>query len=223
MWSPDIEQFDLDRYLREPRKGKKMATLRKGTVIFSEGDENNSVFFVFDGAIKFTKHSQNGKEAILGVVDGGSFFGAACVVNGFPQRSYRAVALSDVHLAIIERPAMIRLLQTSEGTLYCFLAYLLSSVSELQESLASNLLYPAGQRLARTLVSLAQLKADSPVKRSFPELGQEDLAQMIGATRQHVNSYLMKFRSLGHIEYKRGLKSFQVNKSMAKVVGSKAK
>jgi CRP/FNR family cyclic AMP-dependent transcriptional regulator len=218
MWSPGIEQFNLNQFMREPRKGKKIATLRKGTVIFSEGDENDSVFFVFNGAVKFTKHSPSGKEAILGVVDGGSFFGAACVVNCFPQRSYRAVALSDVHVAIIEREAMIRLLRTSEGTLYCFLSYLLSSVSELQESLASNLLYPAGQRLARTLVSLAQLKAESNVQRSFPELGQEDLAQMIGATRQHVNSYLTKFKSMGHIEYKRGLKSFRVNKSMSKMV-----
>jgi CRP/FNR family transcriptional regulator, cyclic AMP receptor protein len=221
MWSTSAEKFDLCRYMQDLRKGKKMSTLRKGTVIFSEGDEDKSIFFVLEGTVKLTVTSSVGKEAIVGIVDGGFFFGESCIMNGRSKRSYRAVALSNVRLAELEGAAMIHLLQTNHDVLYCFLVHVIHTIQSVQDNLASSLLYPASQRLARILVSLSQLADDSHIQHSFPQLGQEELAEMIGATRQHVNAQLMKFKESGHIQYKRGLKSFRVNKSMSEIAGLK--
>jgi CRP-like cAMP-binding protein len=209
--------------MQEPRNGKKILSIRKGAAIFSEGDENKSIFYVLEGSVKLTMSSPAGKEAIVGVVDGGFFFGESCIVSGKSKRSYRAVALSNVCLAELERPAMIHLLLTNQDVLYCFLMHLIHTMESVQDNLASSFLYPAGQRLARILVALARLADDPHIQRSFPQLGQEELAEMIGATRQHVNAFLMKFKESGHIQYKRGLKSFRVSESMSEIAGLKAR
>ncbi|HET6936479.1 MAG TPA: Crp/Fnr family transcriptional regulator [Candidatus Angelobacter sp.] len=221
MWAAGIQNFNLQKWMAEPRAGKKDITLPKGSVIFSEGDENDSIFFILQGTVKLTISSPQGKEAIVGVLDGGDFLGETCVVGGYPRRTCRAVALSEVTLVELDRAAMIQLLQTNQDVLYTFLTRLLFTQTALQDNLSSSFLYSARKRLARLLVSLSRLAADPRSRRSFPKLGQEQLARMIGVTRQHVNANLMKFKASGHVQYSRGLKNFRVNKSMAAVAGVK--
>jgi CRP-like cAMP-binding protein len=219
VWSSEIYRFNIERYMKEPRRGRKVISLSKGAAVFVEGDSNDFVFFILEGSIKLTVSSPAGKEVIINLMDGGNFFGESCVVNGFPKCTYRAVALSHVTLARYDRASMVHLLQTNEAILYCFVEHLIRSLGLLQENLSSSFLYPAGKRLARILVFLSRLAGDPRLRRSFPQLGQEELAQMIGATRQHVNANLMKLKEEGHVEYARGLKDFKVNKSLTAVAG----
>lgn len=138
MWALGVKRHEIERYVRELQPGKNIISLPKGSVIFSEGDNSESIFFVCNGTVKLTMSSHAGREVALGVVESGYFVGESCLGGGSPKRSYRAIALSDVTLAKLDRAAMIRLMQTNQEVLCYFLAHLLRSLESLQENLSSG-------------------------------------------------------------------------------------
>jgi CRP-like cAMP-binding protein len=110
---------------------------------------------------------------------------------------------------------MGRLLHRQHALSDRFIAHMLARNIRIEEDLVDQLFNSSEKRLARTLLLLARYrKHDAPV-RAIPKVSQETLAEMVGTTRSRVNFFMNKFKRLGFIEYKDGLK---VNNSLLTVI-----
>jgi CRP/FNR family transcriptional regulator, cyclic AMP receptor protein len=185
---------------------RRMLRFRKRQMIFAVGDHSDSMFFIDKGAVKLTVCSPEGKEAVTAILDGKQFFGEEALAGRHFPRSTNAVALTGVQLTHIERDDMLRLLFTNKELLSSFLSTLVELIKHLNEELADSLLYNSEQRLVRALLSVAELDEGDDVQR-LPPISQQDLASMIGTSRQRVNVLMQRFKKLGLVDYSHGCAS----------------
>ena len=187
---------------------------RKRAAVFSQGDPADSVFYILKGKVKLTVVSKQGKEAIVALLNGGSFFGEGCLA-GQPRRMASATAVSDCLLLSIGKKAIMRLLQEQPEFSALFVSFLLARNIRYEEDLVDQLFNSSERRLARILLLLSHFGKDGRPEKIVPKISQEDLAQMVGTTRARVNHFMTKFRTLGFIEYNEGL---EVHSSLLSVV-----
>jgi CRP-like cAMP-binding protein len=110
---------------------------------------------------------------------------------------------------------MIRVLHAEHEFSDRSIAYMLSRNIRIEEDLVDQLFNSTEKRLARTLLLLARYGKEDKPQTVLPKISQEVLAEMIGASRSHVNVYMNKFRKQGFIKYNGGL---QINTSLLSVV-----
>src|SRR5581483_10883018 len=139
-------------------------------------------------------------EAVIAVVDGGGFFGEGSLDPRRLPRPNDAIALTEVHVAKIERGAMLQLLHTDKQMNDFFLLFLVRQIARMKEEHADSILYSSEKRLALVLASIAKLGTDGQSQMA-PRLSQQDLANMLGLSRQRVNILMKRFLKLGFIHY----------------------
>jgi CRP/FNR family transcriptional regulator, cyclic AMP receptor protein len=200
-----ITQFSPKIFLTKMGSGKTIVKFEKNATIFSQGDAADAVFYVQDGKVKLTVVSQQGKEAVIALLDRASFFGEACLA-GERLRMATATALQDATILRIEKPAMIDVLHKEPAFAELFMGYLLSRNIRIQEDLVDQLFNSSEKRLARILLLLAHFGKDKQPEDAIAKVSQETLAEMVGTTRSRVSFFLNKFRRLGFIEYNGGLR-----------------
>jgi CRP-like cAMP-binding protein len=144
----------------------------------------------------------------------GDFFGEGCVA-GQLRRIGTATAIIAITVLIIEKREMIRVLHAEHEFSDRSIAYMLSRNIRIEEDLVDQLFNSTEKRLARTLLLLARYGKEDKPQTVLPKISQEVLAEMIGASRSHVNVYMNKFRKQGFIKYNGGL---QINTSLLSVV-----
>jgi len=169
---------------------------RKNQMIFSQGDRSDSIFYIQKGSVKLTLISRQGKEAVIAILGAGSFFGDSAFASDRPPRPHHAVALMDVRVMRINPNAMLRLIHQDEGVCDAIISSLVSLKTDIIGSYADNLLYFAQQRLARLLLKMGRSDEDPEIGR-VPKLRQQDLANMIGVSRQRVNLLLKALKKAG--------------------------
>jgi CRP/FNR family transcriptional regulator, cyclic AMP receptor protein len=185
-----------------------------GQTIFRQGDACEDVFYIQSGGVKLSVLSKLGREAVVGMLGPGDFFGEGCLA-GQPVRMGSATAIGSSVIRPIQKDGMVRLLHKQRATSDRFIAHMLSRNIRIEEDLVDQLFNSSEKRLARALLLLARYgKHDKPV-RPLPPVSQETLAEMIGTTRSRVNFFMKKFQRLGFIDYTDGLK---VNNSLLTVV-----
>lgn len=192
--------FDPKTFLSKVGTGKSICTLKKNDVIFSQGDAADAVFYVQAGKIKLTVVSEQGKEAVIAILEPASFFGEACL-GGERLRMASASAHNDATVLRLEKQAMINVLHLEPAFSELFMAYLLSRNIRIQEDLVDQLFNSSEKRLARILLLLAHFGKDTQPETAVAKISQETLAEMVGTTRSRVSFFLNKFRKLGFIEY----------------------
>ena len=202
---PPLRPFVSDLVLASLGPGRIMLRFRKRERIFAVGDRSDLMFFIDNGAVKLTVGSPEGKEAVTAILDAKQFFGEEALVGRRFPRSTNAVALTDVQVTPIERGAMLRMLFTNKELFSSFISTLVGLITHLNEELADSLLYNSEQRLVRALLSIAQLREGEEFQR-LPAISQQDLASMIGTSRQRVNALMQRFKKLGLVDYSRGLR-----------------
>ena len=176
------------------------SVFRKNQTIFSPGDLSQSIFYIRSGAVKLVAVSPQGGEAVVGIANSGSLLGEGALdVDPLPRAQF-AIALTTVHAMRIAREAMLRLIRQDPDVCGAVLSYLVRANTALASNFTANLLYRSEQRLARALVALASVKLQDLNRGKLP-LTQQDLANMIGVTRQRVNSLLGRFKRSGWIDY----------------------
>lgn len=173
---------------------------KKKRTIFSQGDSADSVFFLEEGQVQLSILSTRGKEAIIAVLDPGSFFGEDCLAAQ-PLRMVRATAMTACAALEIKKKTMVSLVRSKPEFSELFMAHLLLRNIRIQEDLVDQLFNSSEKRLARILLLLANFGKDGRPETVIPEISQEKLAEMIGTTRSRVSSFMNKFRKLGYIEY----------------------
>ncbi|HXC44473.1 MAG TPA: Crp/Fnr family transcriptional regulator [Candidatus Dormibacteraeota bacterium] len=206
--------FDPSTFLATIGEGRKIVIFRKKHTVFAQGDEADAVFYVQKGKVKLTVVSNTGKEATIGILSEGDFFGEGCLA-GQPLRMAAASAMTDCDLLRIEKKAMIEVLHREHALSDMFVAYLLMRNIRYEEDLVDQLFNSSEKRLARILLLLAHFGKEGVPETVLPKISQETLAEMVGTTRSRVSLFMNKFRRLGFIDYNGGLK---VHSSLLHVV-----
>lgn len=169
-------------------------------MVYRQGSPADAVLYVQHGDIRLAVLSGSGKEAVIGVLGPGDFFGEGALA-GQPVRLATASAMTASGVLLVPLPQMRRLLHEQHAFADRFLAHMLARNCRLEADLVDQLFNASEKRLARTLLLLAHYgKADGP-RRVLPKVSQEVLAEMVGTTRSRVNTFMNKFRKLGFIEY----------------------
>jgi CRP-like cAMP-binding protein len=168
--------------------------------IFWQGDPADSVFYLRKGKVKIAVTSDQGKEAIVAILDAGEFFGEGCLA-GQPLRIASATAMTDCSLARIEKALMARMLHEGHDISELFVRHLLLRNIRFEGDLVDQLFNSGEKRLARVLLLLAHFGKESKVETVHPRINQEQLAQMVGTTRSRISYFMNKFRDLGFVEY----------------------
>jgi CRP-like cAMP-binding protein len=198
--------FNPEAFLSKVGNGKTMLKFLKNQSIFSQGDASDAVFYIQKGKVKLTVVSSKGKEAVIAVLEPTHFFGEGCLI-GQSLRMATANSMEGSTLVRIEKSAMTRVLHEEAAFSELFMAYLLSRNVRIEEDLVDHIFHSSEKRLARILLLLAHYGDESyNVDLLIPKISQETLADMVGTTRSRVSFFMNKFRKLGFIEYKGGLK-----------------
>ena len=211
---PAPPAFDVQAFLKSAQVSPRTVRFTPGAVIFAQGAQANSVFYVQEGAIKLSVLSSGGKEAVVAMLGPGDFVGEGCLA-GQPLRMGTATAVMRTTLLRIPRLDMVRMLHEHPDFSDRFLSHMLTRNIRIEEDLVDQLFNSSEKRLARTLLLLARYGREDTTQRVLPKLSQETLAEMVGTTRSRVNFFMNKFRKLGLIEYNGGLK---VNSSLLSIV-----
>ena len=206
--------FNPLTFLAKVGHGKTTLQASKEQIIFSQGDASDAVFYVQAGRVKLTVLSQQGKEAVVGILEHGSFFGEGCLVGQLACMA-TATALNGSTILRIEKAAMIRVLHDESSFSELFMAYLLSRNVRIQAELVDHLFNSVEKRLARILLLLAHYGKEGKPEPVIPRITQETLADMVGTTRSRISLFLKKFRKLGFIHYNGRM---EVHRSLLNIV-----
>jgi len=206
--------FDVQSFLRSAGVPQRTARFAAGAVVFAQGAQASSVFYVQEGGVKLSVISSAGKEAVVAMLGPGDFVGEGCLA-GQLLRMGTATAVIKTALLRIPKRDMARMLHEHPEFSDRFIAHMLTRNIRIEEDLVDQLFNSSEKRLARTLLLLARYGTEDTTPRVLPKLSQETLAEMIGTTRSRVNFFMNKFRKLGLIEYNGGLK---VNSSLLSIV-----
>src|SRR5712671_1228586 len=140
--------FDPKVFLSKVNGGRAISDYRKDQIVYTQGEPADSVFYIRSGKVKQTVVSEQGKEAVVALLETGDFFGEGCL-TGQPLRLatvYRCDGMRDrITRVIHEEPAFAEL----------FIAHLLARNSRVEEDLVDQLFNSSEKRLARTLLLLA--------------------------------------------------------------------
>ena len=192
--------FDPQLFLAKVGKGKTTLQSPKKHTIFSQGDAAEAVFYIQAGKVKLTVVSQQGKEAVVAILERGAFFGESCLA-GQVIRTATATAVEDSNIMRIDKEAMISVLHEEPAFAELFMAYLLAHTIRIEEDLVDHLFNSSEKRLARVLLLLAHFGKEGKPETVIAKISQETLAEMIGTTRSRVSFFMNKFRKLGFIAY----------------------
>ncbi|MGA2456164.1 MAG: Crp/Fnr family transcriptional regulator [Terriglobales bacterium] len=207
-------RFDPHAFLATIGEGRESVLFAKKQTIFAQGDTADAVFYVQTGKIKLTVVSKTGKEATIGILGNGDFFGEGGLAGQLLRMS-SATAMTDCAILRIEKKAMMEALHREHEFSDLFVAYLLARNIRYEEDLVDQLFNSSEKRLARILLLLAHFGKEGTPEAVVPKISQETLAEMIGTTRSRVSFFMNRFRKLGFIHYNGGL---QVHSSLLHVV-----
>jgi CRP/FNR family cyclic AMP-dependent transcriptional regulator len=210
----ETARFELGKYLETSGLKRRVVKYRKRQVIFSQGDSATSVFYLQSGEVKMHVTSSVGKEAVIGLLGEGDFFGEGAIA-GQPLRVATAIALRAVSALEIEKREMTRMLHQQHEFSDRFLAHMLKRNVRFEEDLVDQLFNSSEKRLARALLIIARYGSDAKQQKVALKVSQETLAEMIGTTRARVSFFMNKFRRLGFIKYNGGL---EINDSLLRVL-----
>jgi CRP/FNR family cyclic AMP-dependent transcriptional regulator len=207
--------FDPKKFLSTIGEGRKIVAVPKNQVIYAQGAECDALFYIQKGKVRLTVLSKNGKEATIGILNPGDFFGEGGLA-GQPLRMGSAAALTDCELMRIDKKAMMLALHREHALSDMFVAYLLGRNIRYEADLVDQLFNSSERRLARVLLLLAHFGKEGVPETVVPKISQETLAEMVGTTRSRVSFFMNRFRKLGFVDY--GDSGMQVHSSLLNVV-----
>src|ERR1022692_1780782 len=213
-----IRDFDPVTFLATIGEGRKNQTFAKKQGIFAQGDAADAVFYIQKGKVKLTVVSKTGREATIGLLTEGNFFGEGALA-GQSLRMGSASAMTDCEIQRIEKKAMVAALHRESAFSELFVAYLLARNVRYEEDLVDQLFNSSEKRLARVLLLLAHFGKEGVPETVVPKISQESLAEMVGTTRSRVSFFMNRFRKLGFVDYSGGPEGgLQVHSSLLSVV-----
>ncbi|MBA3915531.1 MAG: Crp/Fnr family transcriptional regulator [Acidobacteriales bacterium] len=210
--------FDPGTFLATIGEGRKPLAVSRKHRIFSQGDIADAIFYIQHGKVRLSVVSKVGKEATIGIVGEGNFFGEGSLA-GQAFRMGSAAAMTDCELLRIDKQVMMDALHREHAFSDLFVAYLLARNIRYEEDLIDQLFNSSEKRLARVLLMLAHFGKEGVPETVVPRISQETLAEMVGTTRSRVSFFMNRFRKMGFITYAKGVEGgLQVHSLLLNVV-----
>jgi CRP-like cAMP-binding protein len=194
-----------DESLRALVQVSRTRRLRKGTMLFQQGDEGDALYGVVDGLIRICIAGESGKELTLGLMEPGDIFGEIALLDGLP-RSADAYAAEDAILLVVDRAQFMPMLERGGKIARHVIELLCERLRENTERLGEHAFLNLQARLARKLqaLAIAHGRRDGHGVTIDVKLSQTELAQMLGVTREAVNKQLQTWTKQGVLHFDRG-------------------
>ena len=146
--------------------GRSDLKLARDQIVYSQGDPADSVFYIASGRVKVTVVSEEGKEAVVAILQPGHFFGEECL-TGHKLRMSTVKTLTECQLIKMAKASTMSALHEDQEFAELFTLYLMERNIRIQEDLVDQLLNSTEKRLARLLLILANYgKDDRPIRSS---------------------------------------------------------
>ena len=174
--------------------------IRRGSVLFHEGDEGDQLYVVVEGKVKLGRTVPDGRESLLAILGPGQMFGELSLFDPGP-RSATATAVIDTTVVALSHADLLRWLEGRPVVAQGLLNQLASRLRKANDVVADLVFSDVPGRVAKALLDLASRfgrQADDGVHVNH-DLTQEELAQLVGASRETVNKALADFASRGWI------------------------
>jgi CRP-like cAMP-binding protein len=190
-----LDEEELDLIYRSMSK----RTYPPNSVIFFEGDVPDGLYLVMRGRVKISLMDENGREIILSVLKRGSFFGEMGLFNESP-RSADVETLVETDFLILKKSDFLEMIEKYPSIFRNILEEMSGRLREADDKIRNLALFDVAGRLARVLIDIA--KKEGVISKeentaTLPELSQQELANMIGASRETVSRVLNSFRKQG--------------------------
>jgi CRP-like cAMP-binding protein len=180
--------------LEQLRTKTTVRPLPKGDLLFSQGDPSNELFVISEGRIAIATRSTDGRESMVAVLEAGGLFGELGLFDDEP-RSADARALTDSEVLALAYDDLRSVLQARPEILWVIVRLLAQRLRATDEALADAVFLDVPARTAKRLLELA-----GPDDEFQLPMTQEDLAGLVGASRERVNKALAMFTRLGWVE-----------------------
>jgi CRP-like cAMP-binding protein len=174
----------------------RVRSLRRNELLFVQGDPSSELFVVLDGRIAVATRSTDGRESTVAVLDGGGLFGELGLFDE-GRRSADARALTDVRLLALDYEPVRAVLNERPELLWVVVRLLAHRLRATDEALADAQFLDVPARTAKRL-----LEAAGDADEFRLAMTQEELAGLVGASRERVNKALALFVRLGWVEPK---------------------
>jgi CRP/FNR family cyclic AMP-dependent transcriptional regulator len=192
--------FDPKSFLASVGEGRKIVAVAKKQTIYAQGAVCDAVFYIQSGTVRLTVVARDGKEATIGILNPGDFFGEGGLA-GQSRRMGAAAAMTECELMRIDKKTMMLALHQEHALSDMFTAYLLGRNIRYEADLVDQLFNSSEKRLARILLLLSRFGKESKAEAVIAKISQETLAEMVGTTRSRVNFFMNRFRKLGFVDY----------------------
>jgi CRP/FNR family cyclic AMP-dependent transcriptional regulator len=192
--------FDPAAFLATAGVGHDISTYSKKEIIFAQGDDADSVFYIKKGKVKVAVVSKQGREAVVALLGPDEFAGEGCLI-GQPKRLATASAMTECEIMRVKKSEIQRVLHEESAFNEMFVSHILTRNARVEEDLVDQLFNSTEKRLARLLLLLANFGKEGPPEPILAKISQETLAEMIGTTRSRVSHFMNKFREFGFIDY----------------------
>ena len=176
-------------------------TLRRGDVLFHEGDSGDKLYVVTEGKVKLGRSSADGRENLLAIMGPGQMFGELSLFDPGP-RSATVTAVTDATFASLSHDDLLKWLEGRPQVARGLLSQLAGRLRKSNDVVADLVFSDVPGRVAKALLDLADRfgrTADDGV-HVHHDLTQEELAQLVGASRETVNKALADFVHRGWIQ-----------------------
>jgi CRP-like cAMP-binding protein len=209
----EVAPLDAFQYFKDVAPGRSSSTQPRKAIIFAQGDDADSVFYIRTRKVKIAIVSEQGKEAVVAILGRDEFFGEGCLI-GQQKRLATASAMTECVTVRVQKAEITRLLHKPAFS-EMFISHVLARNARIEDDLVDQLFNSTEKRLARLLLLLANYGKRGAPQEIVAKIDQETLAEMIGTTRSRVNGFMNKFRRLGFIKYDSHL---EVHSSLLSVV-----
>ncbi|MBA2690279.1 MAG: cyclic nucleotide-binding domain-containing protein [Burkholderiales bacterium] len=169
----------------------------KNKVILSEGEKSDSLYTIVAGKVKVLISDEDGKEIILAILGSGEFFGEMSLIDNQP-RSATVITMEPSSFNVISQADFIRCLTSNAQIARTILQTMAKRLREADKKIESLALLDVYGRVARTLLELAKTENGELVVSQ--NLSQQDIANMVGASREMVNRILKDLAQGGYIK-----------------------
>ncbi len=176
------------------RRQSTVRTIARNEVLFRQGDPSSELFGIVNGKVAILTRSPDGRESLVAVLDEGSLFGELGLFDEGP-RSADARALEETNVLVLGYDVVRAAIDEHPTLLWIIVRMLARRLRNTDESLADAVFLDVPARTAKRLLEIA---GDADQFR-LP-MTQEDLAGLVGASRERVNKALSLFTRLGWIE-----------------------
>jgi CRP/FNR family cyclic AMP-dependent transcriptional regulator len=194
--------------------------LKAKQTLFRKGDPGNQLYGILSGSLKVMTTGTEGKDVLFTLMEPGEILGEIALLDSEP-RSATVVAVEETELLTLERRELIPFLESHPRAAIGLAGVLASRVRRLSERAEDLQTMPLPGRIAKRLIALAESHGKFPIVGGPVEIRipQQDLADLVGTTRESVNKQLRAWEGEGIVELGRGrvvLKAREVLEGVAR-------